>query len=248
MRVLTLQPAAPVNGRLVVISHGLWDDPESFEGWAEVLAAHGYTVLLPDHPGSDLNQQKAMLAGDVPPPGPEELRLRPLDVSSLLDAISAARLLPGATLNTAAVAVVGHSWGATTTLQLAGGVPVDSRLKSRCKDLKDSERNISWVLQCSWLSGVNQAAVADSRVKAVVAVSPPLRLLFDGSHLETFPAKMLLISGTRDWVVPSGPEAIARCVRARPCGWVTAWCWCRVPTTSVFVVFKVSRLRHRLGP
>ena len=42
-----------------------------------------------------------------------------------------------------------------------------------------------------------------------MAVSPPLRLLFDGSHLETFPAKMLLISGTRDWVVPSGPEAIA---------------------------------------
>ena len=46
MRVLMLQPAAPGNGRLVVISHGLWDDPESFEGWGEVLAAHGYTCLL----------------------------------------------------------------------------------------------------------------------------------------------------------------------------------------------------------
>ena len=211
LRVLTLQAAAPGNGRLVVISHGLWDDPESFEGWGEVLAAHGYTVLLPDHPGSDLNQQKAMLAGDAPPPGPEELRLRPLDVSALLDAISARRLLFGATLNTDAVAVVGHSWGATTTLQLAGGVPVDYRLKARCNDLKDPERNISWVLQCSWLSGVNQAAVSDLRVKAVVAVSPPLRLLFDGSgsRLESLPAKLLLISGTRDWVVPSGPEAIA---------------------------------------
>ena len=47
------------------------------------------------------------------------------------------------------------------------------------------------------------------RVKAVVAVSPPLRLLFDPSRLGTLPAKVLLISGTRDWVVPSGPEAIA---------------------------------------
>ena len=56
---------------------------------------------------------------------------------------------------------------------------------------------------------MNQAAVADPRVKAVVAVSPPLRLLFDGSRLESLPAKLLLISGTRDWVVPSGPEAIA---------------------------------------
>ena len=112
-------------------------------------------------------------------------------------------------MNTDAVAVVGHSWGATTTLQLAGSLPTDRQLKSRCNDLKDPERNISWVLQCSWLSGVNQAAVADPRVKAVVAVSPPLRLLFDGSRLESLPAKLLLISGTRDWVVPSGPEAIA---------------------------------------
>ena len=208
LRVLMLQPAAPANGRLVVISHGLWDDPESFEGWGEVLAAHGYTVLMPDHPGSDFNQQKAMLAGDAPPPGPEELRLRPLDVSALLDAVRSGRLLPGATLNTDAVAVVGHSWGGTTSLQLAGGVPTDQKLKSRCNDLKNSERNLSWVLQCSWLSGINQAAVADLRVKAVVAVSPPLRLLFDRSRLETLPAKVLLISGTRDWVVPSGPEAI----------------------------------------
>ena len=208
LRVLTLQPQASPNGRLVVISHGLWDDPESFEGWGEVLAAHGYTVLMPDHPGSDFNQQKAMLAGDAPPPGPEELRLRPLDVSALLDAVSAGRFLSGATLNTDAVAVVGHSWGGTTSLQLAGGVPTDRKLKSRCNDLKDPERNISWVLQCSWLSGINQAAVADSRVKAVVAVSPPLRLLFDRSRSESISAKLLLISGTRDWVVPSGPEAI----------------------------------------
>ena len=208
LRVLTLQPQASPNGRLVVISHGLWDDPESFEGWGELLAAHGYTVLMPDHPGSDFNQQKAMLAGDAPPPGPEELRLRPLDVSALLDAVSAGRFLSGATLNTDAVAVVGHSWGGTTSLQLAGGVPTDRKLKSRCNDLKDPERNISWVLQCSWLSGINQAAVADSRVKAVVAVSPPLRLLFDRSRSESLSAKLLLISGTRDWVVPSGPEAI----------------------------------------
>jgi hypothetical protein len=28
-----------------------------------------------------------MLAGDIPPPGPEELRLRPLDVSALIDVV-----------------------------------------------------------------------------------------------------------------------------------------------------------------
>jgi predicted dienelactone hydrolase len=45
-------------------------------------------------------------------------------------------------------------------------------------------------------------------VKAVVAVSPPLRLLFDPTSSKSLSAKVLLVSGTRDWVVPSGPEAI----------------------------------------
>ena len=209
LRVLTLVPSGSANGRLVVISHGLWDDPESFEGWGELLAAQGYTVLLPDHPGSDFSQQKAMLAGDRPPPGPEELRLRPLDVSALLDAVESGRLLKGRGLNTEAVAVVGHSWGATTSMQLAGAEPTDRKLKLRCSDLRDPERNLSWVLQCSWLSGIKQAGLADPRVKAVVAVSPPLRLLFDPSSAPALSAKVLLISGTRDWVVPSGPEAIS---------------------------------------
>ena len=209
LRVLSLVPKSTPNGRLVIISHGLWDDPESFEGWAELLAAAGYTVLMPDHPGSDFAQQRAMLAGDRPPPGPEELRQRPRDVSALLDAVASGELLSDRSLETRSVAVIGHSWGATTSLQLAGGAPVESKLSSRCGDLSDTERNISWVLQCSWLSGIRQAAITDPRVKAVVAVSPPLRLLFDPVSSSRLSAKVLLVSGTRDWVVPSGPEAIA---------------------------------------
>ena len=208
LRVLVLHPSGARNGRLAVISHGLWDDPESFEGWGEFLAAAGYTVLLPDHPGSDFSQQQAMLSGDRPPPGPEELRLRPQDVSSLLDALQSGQLTIGHGLNTRSVAVIGHSWGATTSLQLAGGIPTDRKLKARCRDQTDLNRNISWVLQCSWLSGIAHAGEADPRVRAVVAVSPPLGLLFNSSSASGLSAKVLLVSGTRDWVVPSGPEAI----------------------------------------
>ena len=32
LQVVTIQPETGANGRLVLISHGLWDDPESFEG------------------------------------------------------------------------------------------------------------------------------------------------------------------------------------------------------------------------
>ena len=166
LRVLSLVPKSTPNGRLVIISHGLWDDPESFEGWAELLAAAGYTVLMPDHPGSDFAQQRAMLAGDRPPPGPEELRQRPRDVSALLDAVASGELLSDRSLETQSVAVIGHSWGATTSLQLAGGAPVESKLSSRCGDLSDTERNISWVLQCSWLSesGRRQSPIPASKL------------------------------------------------------------------------------------
>ena len=209
LRTLVLEPQRNSNGRLAVISHGLWDEPESFEGWGEVLASAGYTVLLPDHPGSDFEQQKAMLSGDSPPPDPGELTRRPRDVSALIDAVASGRILRNQSLNTHAVAAIGHSWGGTTVLQLAGADPTDRKMLSRCSDLEDPEGNMSWVLQCSWLSTIREAGAADPRVGAVVSVSPPLRLLFDPASSRSLSGKVLLISGTADWVVPSGPEAIS---------------------------------------
>ena len=206
--ITVLTPEATSNGKLVVISHGLWDEPESFEGWGRLLAANGYTVLLPDHPGSDAKQQKQLLDGASPPPNPEELRFRPLDVSALLDGVEAGTLLVGQQIAIDEVAVVGHSWGATAAMQLSGLQTTNRRLKTRCQDPLDPARNLSWVLQCSWLSGADQESLADPRVKAAVVVSPPMMLLFDESSGSSPQAKVLLVSGTNDWVVPSGPEAV----------------------------------------
>ncbi|MGB5135159.1 MAG: alpha/beta fold hydrolase [Prochlorococcaceae cyanobacterium] len=197
LQVLRIQPERDANGRLVVISHGLWDRPESFEGWARHLASHGYRVLLPRHPGSDSSQQQAMLSGKTPPPSPEELLLRPRDVSAVIDADGAA-----------AAVVIGHSWGATTALQLAGAQPSGNRLRERCRDLNDPERNPSWLLQCSFLDAADRAGLADARVRAVAAVSPPLRLLFDDGAEQSMSARALLVSGSRDWVVTPDPEAV----------------------------------------
>jgi predicted dienelactone hydrolase len=193
---------------LVVISHGLWDSPASFEGWGRHLASHGYDVLLPTHPGSDSSQQEEMLSGRVPPPSPEELRLRPLDVIAILDAVEAGELNGLAGVDTRHVVVVGHSWGATTALQLAGLRSSSTLLRKLCDDLDNPERNMSWVLQCSFLNTADQAALADRRVIAVVAVSPPLRLLFDRGAAEGMNARGLVVSGSDDWVVPPDPEAL----------------------------------------
>ena len=193
---------------LVVISHGLWDGPDNFEGWARHLASHGYTVVLPRHPGSDASQQRAMLSGQVPPPSPEELALRPKDVSAIADAMAAdGRLV-----------VIGHSWGATTALQLAGATPSSTQLRQRCSQLDDPARNLSWVLQCSFMSSADRSGLGDQRVIAVAAVSPPLNLLFDHGAARAMHARTLLVSGSLDWVVPPDVEAIEPFGRSTPGG------------------------------
>ena len=210
LEVVEVVPQDGGNGRLAVISHGLWDGPESFLGWATHLASHGYTVLLPRHPGSDQQNQRAILNGEAPPPSPEELKLRPLDVKAVIDAAAARSLPVPERLDTDRVVVLGHSWGATTALQLAGVQPSSRRLRQRCDDLEDPERNLSWVLQCSFLDAADRAGLADPRVIAVAAVSPPLSLLFDQGAGKGASARTLLVTGTRDWVVPPDPEAVDR--------------------------------------
>jgi predicted dienelactone hydrolase len=208
LELLVLEPASGANGRLVLISHGLWDTPTSFEGWGVLLAARGTTVVLPRHPGSDNSQQQAVLAGQAPPPGPEELVRRPQDLRAVLDALEAGTLVLARPLDSGRVVVLGHSWGATTALQLAGVRPSDRSLRQRCDNLDDPERNLSWTLQCSWLRAVAAAALADPRVIAVAAVSPPVSLLFPKGSGVDLSARVLLVSGSRDWVVPPDPEAI----------------------------------------
>ena len=208
LKLLLLQPQASGNGRLVLISHGLWDSPASFEGWGHKLAAAGYTVLLPWHPGSDKQQQHEVLTGQSPPPTAEELALRPLDLTAVIDAIGSGALATNAPVDSTRVVVLGHSWGATTSLLMAGLVPTDSALLRRCSEVNHPDRNLSWELQCSWAKAVKRAAINDERIMAVVAVSPPMSLLFPRQRGQRLNTRVLLVGGSRDWVVPPDPEAI----------------------------------------
>ena len=207
--LVLIQPQGAANGHLVLISHGLWDTPRNFEGWGRVLAAQGYTVVLPRHPGSDQRQQHEVLSGQAPPPTASELGLRALDLRAISDAVAGGKLPGLSGVSAAQVVVIGHSWGATTALQLAGVKPQDGSLRTRCDNVDDPDRNPSWALQCSWIQGVDQAAIGDSRVIAVAAVSPPVSLLFPRGAGNAMSARILLVSGTHDWVVPPDPEALA---------------------------------------
>jgi len=191
----------------VLISHGLWDSPASFLGWARHLASHGAPVFLPRHPGSDIQQQAEMLAGRVPPPSPQEFLRRPGDVRAVLDALDAGSLPGGEGIRARGVVMIGHSWGGTTALQLAGARSLPGLLWGDCDRTGNPNRNISWVLQCSFLPAANPASQADPRIVRAVAVSPPQGLVFElGSRDLKVP--VLLVSGSRDVVVPTDPEAL----------------------------------------
>ena len=208
LKLLVLQPSSGGNGRLVLVSHGLWDSPRNFQGWASVLAGQGYTVVLPWHPGSDKQQQHLVLNGAAPPPNPEELGWRGRDLIAVIDAVAADGLAGVPRLDSEHVVVLGHSWGATTALQLAGVRPSDATMQTHCSNVDDPNRNLSWALQCSWLTGVNDAALQDRRVIAVAAVSPPVSLLFPQGSASQLSGRVLLVSGSHDWVVPPDPEAV----------------------------------------
>jgi predicted dienelactone hydrolase len=207
LEVTLVRPMGPPSLPAVVISHGLWDSPTSFLGWAQHLASHGAPVLLPRHPGSDISQQAQMLAGNEPPPDPREFLRRPRDVKAVLDALDNGQIPGAEAIPARGLTFIGHSWGGTTALQLAGARSLRATLWQACKNINNPERNLSWVLQCTFLPAATDASLADPRIVRVVAVSPPQALVF-AAGLVDLQKPVLLISGSSDMVVPAQPEAL----------------------------------------
>lgn len=207
LEVTVVRPVGNPTLPPVVISHGLWDSPASFLGWAQHLASHGAPVFLPRHPGSDISQQADMLAGKAAPPDPKEFLLRPNDVRALLDALDAGSLPGGEGVRARDVTFIGHSWGGTTALQLAGARSLPTALWKDCASASSPLRNISWVLQCSFLPAATASSLADPRLARVAAVSPPQGLVF-AAGLVDLRVPVLLVSGSRDFVVPTRAEAL----------------------------------------
>ena len=100
---------------IVVISHGLGSDRDSFAYLAESLASNGFAVVVPQHPGSDSLQMQALLTGRSQQIFADtELVDRPLDVTFVLDQLEQRSKsdpwLQGK-INVQQVGVIGQSFG-----------------------------------------------------------------------------------------------------------------------------------------
>jgi predicted dienelactone hydrolase len=206
-------PDRPDSAPVIVISHGFSSDRRAYASLAKHWASHGFAVAVPEHPGSSAKQTQAWLAGEAEDMSQAlEFIDRPLDVTFLLDKLTQLSLSePGikGRLNLNQVGMMGHSFGGYTGLALGGGTINFSSLRRDCGPQVKQTLNISQILQCQALDVPPQKySLADSRVKAVLAVSPITSSIFGSEGLGQIKAPVMMVSGSMDTVTPSLQEQI----------------------------------------
>ncbi|PSP22763.1 MAG: hypothetical protein BRC55_11630 [Cyanobacteria bacterium SW_8_48_13] len=198
---------------VVVISHGLGSERKTFEYLATHLASYGFAVALVEHPGSNEQQLRSLLAGlrrQVSPP--RELIDRPLDLKYLLDKLQRSY---SERLNLQQVGVIGQSYGGYTVLALAGAELNFEQLQQDCQSL-DEALNLSLLLQCQALKLPHtQHNLQDERVKAGIAINPLTSAIFGEEQLSQIQVPLMLVAGSADTAAPALSEQI------RPFTWLT---------------------------
>ncbi len=203
-------PETPTSDRLplIVISHGLGSDLTTFAYLAKHLASHGFAVAVPEHPGSSASQIESLLTGlenDVTPP--EELIDRPLDIKFLLNELAKNY---GEQIDTNNVGMIGQSFGAYTTLAIAGAELNWSTLNTDCDSIQNSW-NLSLLIQClAWQVPQEDTAISlkDERIKSAIAINPLTSAVFGQENLSQIDIPLMIVSGSSDPVTPALPEQI----------------------------------------
>jgi predicted dienelactone hydrolase len=195
---------------VIVISHGLAEDRNTFGYLAQHLASYGFAVAALDHPVSNSKEFQQFLSGFAGPPQAAELINRPLDVKYLLDELQRRNETDPnlkRQLNLQQVGVVGHSLGGYTALGLAGGKLDFEKIKKDCES--NRSLNLSVFLQCraSEIQPGNYQ-IQDDRVKAVIAMNPLSSTVFGRKGISQIKIPVMLVGGSQDIFTPTVPEQI----------------------------------------
>lgn len=190
---------------VVIMSHGLGSKPEEFAEGARHLASYGYVVALPQHIGSDYQQQQALLKGLSREVFlTEEFIDRPLDISYVIDELER-RNAPefNGQLALERVGVFGHSFGGYTALAVAGATIDFEYLEQECV-IGEGRSNTALLLQCRALDLERNKTYnfRDDRVVAVLAHNPVNRSIFGPKGLSQIQIPVLLGAGSYDPATP----------------------------------------------
>jgi predicted dienelactone hydrolase len=195
---------------IIVISHGLAEDRNTFAYLAKHLVSYGFAVAVIEHPETNSKDFKQFLSGFASTPQATDLINRPLDVKYLLDELQ--RLndydvnLKGK-LNLQKVGVIGHSLGGYTALALAGATINFQQVRKDC--IPNRSLNLSVFLQCGALE--LQPAIypiKDDRVKAILAFNPLNSTIFGSKGVSQIKIPTMLLGSSQDIFTPPVPEQI----------------------------------------
>ena len=186
---------------VIVVSNGLGAKRDRFRELAQHLASYGFAVVIPDHPGSDRQRQKAFLKGlykenfDA-----TDFIDRPLDISYILDELEVLNQNEfNNRLNLEQVGIFGYSIGGTTALSLAGAEIDFEYLASQCNEPLDL-LNISILYQCRALELSRQRSLKDERIKAAFMFVPFGNSLFSEAELAKVSIPMMWQVVDRDFL------------------------------------------------
>ena len=198
---------------LVVISHGLASDRQTFAYLAEHFASHGLAVAVIEHDGISLNKFDNFLSGSEKFPEPNNLIDQPWDVKTVLDRLEQeAETNPRLQnkINFAQIGILGQSFGGYTSLALAGGELIADPLATECQSesYRDVLLDFSSLAKCT-LNDLEerQYRLRDPRIKATVAINP-LSKIFGPAGMSSIEIPTMLISGTHDLFMPPLAEQI----------------------------------------
>ncbi len=192
---------------VIVVSNGLGANRDRFKELANHLAAHGFAVAMPDHPGSDRERLRDFYDGlEAENFEPAEYIDRPLDVSFILDELTR---LNGEQfnnrLNPDRAGVFGYSFGGTTALALAGAEIDLAHLKQSC-ETRSSLFNISLLYQCRALElpegAIADATLKDDRIKAIYTFVPFSRSLYGPDGMAKVEGPVLWEATDKDILTP----------------------------------------------
>jgi len=207
------QPEAKQSVPLVIISHGLASDRQTFAYLAQHFVSHGLAVAVIEHDGISQDKFDYFLSGKEKFPEPNNLIDQPLDIKYLLDQLELeSKINPQEqyNINFAQVGVIGQSFGGYTSLALAGGNLIADPLAKECQpeNYRDVLLDLSSLARCTLNKlETSQHQLKDSRIKAVISINP-LGKIFGQAGMSSIDIPIMIVSGTHDLITPPVVEQL----------------------------------------
>ena len=186
----------PVDGRfpLILLSHDTAGSRFSYHDTAAWLAASGFVVAAPTHPGDNTDNMDLLLTW-------HQLSNRVRELSSLIPLLlNDPESEPS--IDPERIGVLGFGAGGTAALLLGGALPDCEGWRTYCSQAGKQDMYCNaWAR--NRMDGLCRSlpltkSLADTRVKAVAAVAPGFGMLFNRDSFRWFYPPLLLMAASND--------------------------------------------------